>query len=240
MKNKPQSVDKAIDGLVTALNNCCWSSQAARSKGMLVLEILKIGTEGEIDVVDFTSRVVEMIIRKMVPMALYSAASLGNEKYAEALEAAADRCKAEGTQSAVWAAYEVAKTAYDDINDTGYTKYARDFLASFAECLTARLAKNMSFIAECHAYAAAANAARTAECAAHLLGWLRCAKPENVGLTAYEIIRPVVDVVTYVSTAERLFEALDDTAFIYFTDNVVEILLDMEIPVTKWLDQGGK
>jgi hypothetical protein len=59
---------------------------------------------------EFTRRVVDMTIRKAVPVGLRAAARV-NPKYAPALEAAAVRCEQEGTREACKAAQKAAAAA---------------------------------------------------------------------------------------------------------------------------------
>jgi len=58
----------------------------------------------------FMRRVVEMTIRKAVPIGLRAAAKV-NPKHAEALEAAAVRCEVEGTREAALEGERVARVA---------------------------------------------------------------------------------------------------------------------------------
>ena len=60
---------------------------------------------------EFSRRVVEMTIRRAVPIGLRAAARL-NPKHAEALEAAAGRCEREGTRAACQHARQIAYAAY--------------------------------------------------------------------------------------------------------------------------------
>lgn len=68
------------------------SSPMARAKGLRRLAVAQLGSSGVLDETEFRRRVIDMTIRKAVPVGLRAAAKV-SPKHAEALEAAAVRCE---------------------------------------------------------------------------------------------------------------------------------------------------
>ena len=95
----PGCVSPSIRRLKIALNDRHWSSNASRAKGLRRLALAQLGSKGAVDDNEFRRRVVDMTIRKVVPIALRAAASRV-PKHAEALESAAVRCEQDGTLEA--------------------------------------------------------------------------------------------------------------------------------------------
>ena len=58
------------------LNDSAWSSDKARGAGMRRLALAQLGSAGVVADVDFVRRVVEMTIRRFIPIALRAAASI--------------------------------------------------------------------------------------------------------------------------------------------------------------------
>lgn len=110
--DNPPCVAPVVRSLKIALNDKAWSSNAARAKGMRRIAIAQLGTADILDERLFISRIAEMTIRKVVPMALHAAASLFVEGASkDALEAAAALCEVEGTKDAAYAAVRAAYAA---------------------------------------------------------------------------------------------------------------------------------
>jgi hypothetical protein len=107
----PGCVSPALRRLKIGLNDRAWSSPAARAQGLRRLAIAQLGSEGVLDDREFMRRVVAITIRKSVPAALRSAATV-NPAHAVALEAAAVRCEAEGTRDSAREGERVARAAY--------------------------------------------------------------------------------------------------------------------------------
>lgn len=131
----PSCVSEAIRTLKIVLNDSIWSSSAARAKGMRRLAIAQLGSNQTIDDTEFAKRVVEMTIRKMLPIALRVTASIQKD-YSDALLAAATNCEVEGTRASALAAREVAKAARDNADgsdaaaDASYSAFAAYHAAS--------------------------------------------------------------------------------------------------------------
>jgi hypothetical protein len=106
----PGCVSQPLRRLKIRLNDSFWSSNQARANGLRRLAVAQLGSAGVLDDREFVRRVVEMTIRKAVPVGLRAAASR-NPKHADALAAAAVRCEAEGARAAVQHARDVANAA---------------------------------------------------------------------------------------------------------------------------------
>jgi hypothetical protein len=107
--DQPTCVHPTVRSFKIALNDSTWSSDQARAKGLRRIAISQLGST-HIDDKKFLQYVIEHTIRRIVPMALEAAASL-NPKHAEVLNAAALRCKNEGTSAASAAARAAAYAA---------------------------------------------------------------------------------------------------------------------------------
>ncbi len=106
----PGCVAQSLRRLKIRLNDARWSSDQARAQGLRRLGVAQLGSAGVLDEQEFVRRVVEMTIRKSLPLALRASAKL-NPKHADKLEAAAMRCEAEGTREAAQHAKEIAYAA---------------------------------------------------------------------------------------------------------------------------------
>ena len=106
----PGCVDPALRRLKIRINDSAWSSNQARAKGLRRLALAQLGSAGVLDGEEFVRRVVDVTIRRVVPPALRAAATV-NPTHADALEAAAVRCGAEGTREACAAACAAASAA---------------------------------------------------------------------------------------------------------------------------------
>jgi hypothetical protein len=120
--DNPACVSDAIRRIKIGLNDRAWSSPQARARGLRRLAVAQLGSAGVVDDREFQRRVVDMTIRKAVPMGLRAAARV-NPKFAERLEFAAVRCEQDGTREACEnarqaaradAAYAAADAAYAD------------------------------------------------------------------------------------------------------------------------------
>jgi hypothetical protein len=99
--DKPTCVSAAVRALKIQLNDSDWSSDSARAKGMRRLALVQLGSAGAVDDNDFARRIVEMTIRKIVPIALRATALIHPvQEHKNALESSAVRCAIEGTESA--------------------------------------------------------------------------------------------------------------------------------------------
>ena len=119
----PPCVSRAVRSLKIQLNDLDWSSDGARAKGLRRLALAQLGSE-VIDDADFSRRVIEIVIRRFLPIALRAAASVRpDQKHKDALEEQAKNCEqnpaaraaaraaAEAAARAAWAAAEAAREA---------------------------------------------------------------------------------------------------------------------------------
>ena len=163
----PECVSRPLRSLKIRLNDSNWSSTEARAKGLRRLALIQLGSRDAIDDREFVRRVVDLAIRKQVPIALRAAASVQkNSAHKAALLDAATRCEKEGTREA---ALEAKKTAYAAdaaaAADAAYAAYAAYAAADAADAAAADAA-DAANAANAAAYAAnAANAADAADAA---------------------------------------------------------------------------
>jgi hypothetical protein len=113
----PACVAQSLRRLKIGLNDRKWSSSAARAQGLRRLAIAQLGSAGVLDEKEFIRRVIDVTIRKAVPLGLRAAARV-NPKHAKKLEAAAVRCEMEGTREACEHARSAAAAA--DAADAAY------------------------------------------------------------------------------------------------------------------------
>ena len=92
--DEPPCVGKAVREFKIKLNDCNWSSNAARAKGMRKLAIAQLGSD-VIDQVRFAELLALKTIQRIVPKAMRVAAAVrGNEKHKAAMEKSARRLRA--------------------------------------------------------------------------------------------------------------------------------------------------
>lgn len=110
--DEPPCVSSVIRSLKIALNDSAWSSKEARGRGMRRLAIAQLGSAGAVDEADFLRRVVEMTVRRFVPIALRAAASVHHvHEHRKALEAASLQCEKAGSLKECGAEAEAAARA---------------------------------------------------------------------------------------------------------------------------------
>jgi len=106
----PGCVAQSLRRIEITLNEASWSSKEARAAGLLRMALVQLGSAGVLDEGEFVRRVVDITIRRSVPLALRAAARR-NPAHAVALEAAAVRCGQEGTREASREGERVARAA---------------------------------------------------------------------------------------------------------------------------------
>lgn len=107
----PPCVAPSVRSLLIRLTDSDqWSSPLARAQGLRRLGVAQLGSAGVLDEREFSRRVAEMTIRRVVPIALRAAAGRVPH-HAAALEAAAVRCEHEGTSAAARTAAHAADVA---------------------------------------------------------------------------------------------------------------------------------
>ena len=107
--DEPPCVSPVIRRLKIQLNDSAWSSDKVRGSGMRRLALAQLGSAGVVDEVDFVRRVVEMTIRRFIPIALRAAASIHPQvKHQTAMKKAAVQCEQAANlkdcEAAGWAA----------------------------------------------------------------------------------------------------------------------------------------
>ncbi len=157
--DEPTCVSKAFRSLKIALNDGPWSDNKARAKGLRRLAIVQLGSS-EIDDNEFARRVVEMTIRKIVPIAMRAAALIHPmPEHKLALENSALLCEKEGTESAAESAAKSAWSAAKSAESAAWSA------AKSAESAAWSAAKSAAWSAESAAWSAE-SAAKSAESAA--------------------------------------------------------------------------
>ena len=156
--DEPTCVSKAFRSLKIALNDGPWSDNKARAKGLRRLAIVQLGSS-EIDDNEFARRVVEMTIRKIVPIAMRAAALIHPmPEHKLALENSALLCEKEGTESAAWSAESAASAA-----ESAAWSAAKSAAESAAESAAWSAAKSAAWsAAKSAAWYAAKSAAKSA------------------------------------------------------------------------------
>lgn len=204
--DKPTCVSPSLRALMVWLNDSSWSSKDARAKGLRRLAVAHLGSAGVLDEKEFIRRVVDLAIRKYVPIALRAAAKIHPDSHHKTkLLDAATRCEKEGTDdAAVDAAVDAARAASaagDDAAVDAALAAARDALAARA-------------------------AARDA------LAALAAAKPANAARDVAYVAAAAADAVA-ATTANAV--AARDKHLSDFAEDVVQILIEMKVPGTEWL-----
>ena len=126
----PYTVSTVLRALKIRLNDSTWSSARSRATGLRRLAVAQLGSQGVLDDIEFGRRVVELAIRKQVPIALRAAAKMHPSKKQRAkLLAAAATCERQGTRQAAddaahTAADAAAYAAADVAADAAYAAYA--------------------------------------------------------------------------------------------------------------------
>lgn len=205
--DKPTCVSPALRDLMIRLNDSLWSSNEARAKGLRRLAVAQLGSADVLDEKEFIRRVVDLVIRKQVPIALRAAAKIHpNSHHKAKLLDAATRCEKEGTGGATAAAVAVADAAARAAADAASAAYAALAAAASArDALAARDSRDA-------AYATARAAALAAAYAAHAVG----------ADTAY-----TADAANAVYARDKHLSE--------FAEDVVQVLIEMNVPGAEWL-----
>ena len=155
----PSCVEPAVrDGKIRLNDARGWSSDQARAKGLRGVAIAQLGSLGVVDPKRYVTRLAELTIRQIVPIAVRAAAKR-NPKHGEALLAAALRCEQEGTRESCIAARDVARNARAAAYAAAYAADA-DYAADAATYAADYAADAATYAAD--AAAAAADAAYAA------------------------------------------------------------------------------
>jgi len=137
----PGCVSPALRQLKIRLNDADWSSTMARANGLKRLALAQLGSKNVLNDPAFIRRVVDVTIRRVVPISLRAAARV-HPDYATALEACAVQCEQEGTRESCDKARLVAASAAAaaDAADAAYAAYAADASAAAAADAATRAA----------------------------------------------------------------------------------------------------
>ena len=127
----PGCVSPALRRLKIGLNDSRWSSTMARAEGLKRLALVQLGSKGVLDDREFVRRVVDVTIRRAVPVGLRAAARV-NPAHTVALEACAVRCEQEGTRESCEEARRVARAAYAADATPAYAYDAADAAYAYA------------------------------------------------------------------------------------------------------------
>jgi hypothetical protein len=216
----PGCVAQSLRRLKIRLNDSVWSSDQARAAGLRRLAVAQLGSAGALDEKEFVRRVVEMTIRKAVPVGLRAAASV-KPKHAKALEAAAVRCEQEGTREAAREGERVARAAASASAASAYA-YADAYADAYA------YAAADAAYAAADAYAAAASASAAAD------AYAASASAASASAYAY------ADAADAAAAAAAYAARTRDRVLAQYAEWVVEILIDMNAPGCQWLDLTPK
>ena len=155
----PECVAPSVRAFKIALNDSDWPSEQARADGMMEIGIAQLGTRGEIDEKEFAKKMAELTIRRVLPISLRALAAIPffAGEHAEKLNACADLCEKEVSESAARsAAMSAARAAWS----------AAWSARSAAESAAWSAARSAAESAAESAESAARSAARSAESAA--------------------------------------------------------------------------
>lgn len=204
----PQCVSRALRSLKIKLNDSCWSSNAARTKGLRRLALIQLGSRNHLDDKEFARRVAELAIRKQLPIALRAAAKINKDAmHKQALLDAANRCEAEGSRQSAFDARYVARGARQAARGARQAAHADAAAAAAAHAYAATYAAAYAYAAAAaaaYAYAAADAAAYAAAAAA-------------------------------AAAADAYAYAARDKILSDFAEDVVQILISMNVPGVQWL-----
>jgi hypothetical protein len=214
----PGCVSPSLRQLKIRLNDANWSSPMARADGLTRLALAQLGSKDVLNEPAFIQRVVDVTIRRVVPISLRAVAQM-HPDYATTMEACAVQCEQEGTQEScnkarrVGNAYAAADAAsYDAANAAAA---AADAAASYA----ASAAYAASYDAASYAAANASSAAAVA--AAYAASY-------------------AADAAAAAADAAYRFSTVYDRVLADYAEWIVEILIDMNAPGVQWLNLAPK
>jgi hypothetical protein len=160
--DEPACVLPVVRAYKIRLNDSArWKSAESRAAGMYDLGVAQLGSNGTVGSVAFTKRMAELHIRELVPH-IFRIVFAGNPELLEL----ADRCEAEGTKEAAYAAAANADSAAYAAAYANAAAYAAAN-AAYAAANAAYAAADAAAAAYANAANAAANAANAANAAAN-------------------------------------------------------------------------
>jgi hypothetical protein len=241
----PGCVAEPLRRLKIRLNDARWSSDQARAKGLRRLALAQLGSAGVLDHKEFRRRVVEMTIRRAVPVALRAAARL-NKKSSDELEDAAVRCERDGDRAAAQNAQKVAnKARAADADAAAYAAAAADAAAAAYAAAddayaayAAYAAADDAAAAAAYAAAAAADAAAAASAAAAAADAdaAAYAAAADAAAAAYAAADDAYAAAYAAYAAYAAAASTRDRVLAEYSEWVVEILIEMKAPGCQWLE----
>ena len=230
----PECVSRALRSLKIKLNDSSWSSNAARTKGLRRLALIQLGSRNHLDDKEFAKRVTELAIRKQVPIALRTTASINKQPlHKQALLDAANKCEIEGSRQSAFDAREVARearrAAYAAADAAAYA-----YASTYADAATYAAAYAAADAAEVAAADAAADADAAAAAYAAAAADVAAAAAADVAAAAAAAATTYADAATYAAAAADA-DAARDKILSDFAEDVVQILIDMKVPGVQWL-----
>jgi hypothetical protein len=204
----PACVSPALRSFKIKLNDARWSSKQARAKGLRRLALIQLGSAGHLDDRKFVRRLIELTIRKAVPAALRSAASIQKDpQYKASILEHAVVCERDGT-----------RTAASDAAAAAYT-------AASATCADACTSS-----AAAYAYDAATAAAVCADAAA-----AACADACTSSAAAYACAAVCAAVCADAAAAAATYADQRDNFLAKFAEATVQLLIELNVPGVQWL-----
>lgn len=229
----PGCVSPPVRRLKIRLNDALWSSNMARADGLKRLALMQLGSKGALNDVEFVRRVVDVTIRRIVPMALRAAAQV-NPDHTASLEMCAVRCEQEGTGESCKEARRVARAVADAAADAAsYDAAVASYDASTSAFAVS--ADASAFAAyDAASYDAADAAASASAAAAYTAAFAAYDAAAAASYAAYAAADAAIAVGVLGSAHTR------DRVLADYAEWIVEILIDMDAPGAQWLHLAPK
>jgi DNA polymerase III gamma/tau subunit len=219
--DEPSCVSDALRQFKIKLNDSNWSSNAARAKGLRRIATAQLGTKDTLDEVEFATRLSMLTVKVVIPKALRSAAELQTETHKTKLLEMALLCE---NAEDIRAAYSAARSAASAARSAAYSadSAARSAVRSAASAArsAADSAADSADSAASAARSAAYSAADSADSAAY----------SAADSAAYSAADSAARSAAYSAASAAVDQFLSD-----YAEQVVQILIDMKTPGSKWL-----
>ncbi len=237
----PGCVSPALRSLKIKLNDSEWSSPSVRAAGMRRLAVAQLGSAGVLDEVEFVRRVSKHAIGVVLPKALRIVAPLVGKDHGDRLLEAAGRCERDRNKAAADLAHFAASYAasYAAIA-ASYAAIAASYAAAAAATTTAAAARSTTATARSTAAAAARSTAAAAIAASYAS---YAADAATTAATAAYATRAASYAASYAAAATTTATAayatraaIIDETLSWYSEEVVQILVDMKAPGCDFLD----
>lgn len=106
--NRPSCTSPVLHAFQIGLNDAQWSSNEARARGLRRIAIAQLGSAETLDESLFLRKLAGIVISKLLPKILRSAAAIQENPHQKRLLGAAIYCESDGTARAASAAFAVA------------------------------------------------------------------------------------------------------------------------------------